>query len=227
MRMALFAFAMTLASGVAHAQWRVVAGEGDAGKERTTAVVENKEGHSLSIYRQPDGAVWARFTLAGKTPDQLAAAKPPVYQIDKNKPNDVADPMRAHGMMGLKSYAAEPKSVSFLIWTGKDEVRSDRMNQLMNGKAVSFQYYPASGGSKRTEFPLNGAGQAIARALDIPKKDKALAENREDFRLAFREVMKKCQREGADMNECANRAAACGVQPKSADLTTYLACVGE
>jgi hypothetical protein len=58
-------------------------------------------------------------------------------------------------------------------------------------------------------------------------EDKALAENRDDFRWAFREVMKKCQREGADMEDCANRAAICAAQPKSADLTAYRACTGE
>jgi hypothetical protein len=224
MRSALFVLAMTLVSGVAQAQWRVVAGQGDAGKERTTAVVENKDGHSFSIWRQADGGVWARFALSSRSAEQLAPAKPPVYQIDKGKLNDVADPMRAHGVAGMNSYAAEPSAVSFLIWTGKDEARSERMNQLMGGKSLVVQYYLPTGASRTTEFALNGAGQAIARALDIPKKEKTLAES-EDLRWAFREVLKKCQREGADAAECSNRAAACAAQPKSANLAVFKACV--
>ena len=218
MRKTLLALVMTLlAAGASHAQWKVVG---------NSAVAENKDGHSLSVYRHANGWVWASFALSDRTPDLLAANKAPTYKVDQNTAHDVGDAMRIQGA-GIPVYKGEPKRVSFAIWRGDDpDIRNAKIDQLMTGRDVVVNYTVANGMSKQTTFALNGAGQAIAKALDIEKKaDRKLAEYEETFRWAYREVMKKCRRDGVDATECSDRAIACGAKAGSMDLAVFQACV--
>lgn len=218
MRKALLGFLTLLLSAGAQAQWKVIDG---------VAAVENKEGHALSVYRQANGTVWAQLTLSNRTPDEFAPKKAPVYRVDQNPANDLAHAMLLQDMGGgFQAFAWNPKSVHFLIWQGSElQGRSDKVNHLMTGKAAVFQYEVAGGTLRETTFPLNGAGQAIARALDIPKKDRTLVEDPEAFRWAYAASLKKCQRDLGNPSECSSRAIACAKRAKSANLPVFRACM--
>ena len=218
MRNAIVLLATTLALAVsAHAQWKV---SGHA------AVVENKEGYSLSIARQAHGWVWATLALPERSNDTLAAGQAPAFRVDGQAMHDATGAMKMQAI-GIEAYASAPKRVSFVIWQARDDgVRNDKIDQLMSGKDVVFRYTAATGVAKETSFPLGGAGQALARALDLTRKpDRALVEDDQTFRWAYGEVMKRCSRAGADAANCSRRAVSCGKKAGSHDLAVFQACV--
>jgi len=182
---------------------------------KKSAVVLNDQGHSLSIYRHPNGAVWANFSLSNRSIDQLSAQKPPVFRVDRNEPHDIADEKRMQEMgLDIQAFALEPKWVNFLLWHGKEsEGRSKTLDQLMQGKSIAFRYYLFTGGSKETTFVLAGAAPVIARALGIGVgADKATAERAEEFKRAYLAASKTCQQDMSTFGVCFEKVAACGKQ---------------
>lgn len=180
---------------------------------RRTAVVVNENGHSLSVYRQPSGTVWANFSLASKSVDQLTLQKPPVFRIDKNEPNDVVDQKRLQAISasGIQAFAWEPKWINFLVWHGEEaHGRSKTLNELMQGTSAVFRYYLFTGGYKETTFSLQGARPAIAEALGIPQvADSAVTVNAEAFKTEFLAATTACQRDMKTLRPCFERVSAC------------------
>jgi hypothetical protein len=195
-----------------HAAWQVTTTK-DAMTDETkkSAVVLNDEGHSLSIYRLANGAVFANFSLASKSFDQLAPEKPPMFRVDKNEPHDLMAQKRLQELVGVQPLSSEPKWINFPIWHGKEaEGRSAVLNELMQGTSVVFRYYIFTGGYKETTFSLTGAGPAIADALGIPlAADPSAEANAKAFRAAGMAALKACRQDMNTFRSCAERVASC------------------
>lgn len=228
MRKTLLAFLLTLlASGASLAQWKVVGGSGEKGKDRSTARVENKDGHALSIYRQANGSVWASFEIPAKGAGELAADRAPTYQVDAHPVRDLGTALKLQGMgTGFQAYAWEPRRVSFVLTMGAEhDIGNEKLEQLMEGRNLVVRYTLASGAAAQASFTLNAAKNAIAHALDIPTRaDAALAENPGKFKVAYREALKRCSRQGERAKECVERALTCSRQRRSDDLEVFQAC---
>lgn len=224
----LFGLGILLMVTTASASWNVET-EADAMTDeiKKSAVVVNAQGNSLTIYRHPSGAVWANFSLSKGSMDQLSPQKPPVFRVDKNEPQDVAKEKRLQEMgVGIQAYAWEPKWVNFLIWHGKEsEGRSKTLDQLMQGKTIVFRYYLFTGGYRETEFSLDGAGTVIASALGIGvEKDKATAEQQEEFKRTLLAASKTCQQDMKTFRACFEKVNSCRNQANN-DLTVLQQCL--
>lgn len=228
MQRLLVALPLLLAMATAFASWKVET-KTDSMTDQTkkSAVVVNEQGHSLSIYRHPSGAAWANFSLSNWSLDQLSPQKPPVFRIDKNAPHEVADKKRLQEMgVGVQAYAWEPKWVDFLIWHGKEsEGRSKTLDQLMEGRTIVFRYFLFTGGYKETTFSLDGAGPAIANALEIAVEvDKATARRQEEFKGAYLAASKTCEQDMKTFRPCFERVNSCRKQANN-NLAAFQQCL--
>ncbi|MEW6330216.1 MAG: hypothetical protein AB1560_02015 [Pseudomonadota bacterium] len=141
--------------------------------ERThEAQTVNASGHSLHIYRLGDGSTWITFRLNGKSIEVLGE-KPPMMRVDKKEPFDfqlIKDLVRMNRETFRENpikvaYRPEPKWVSASVYNGNDLPDRGPIFDLMNGKKVTVRYYLFTGGYKETGFPLDGAKEAITKAL--------------------------------------------------------------
>jgi len=228
MQRILFGLFLLMQIATAHASWNVETKTDSMTDEiKKTAKIVNAEGHSLSVYRLPSGAVWANFSLSNQSLDQLSPQKPPAFRVDKNEPHDIADEKRLQEMgVGVQAFAWEPKWVNFLIWHGKEsEGRSKTLDQLMQGKSVVFRYHLFTGGYKETTFSLDGAGPAIASALGISvEADKATAERADEFKRAYLAASKTCQKDMSTFRACFEKVNSCRKQSNN-DLATFQQCM--
>lgn len=224
----IFTLLSLLTMATASASWKVETKK-DAMTDETkkSAVVVNKQGHSLSIYQHSNGAVWANFSLSNGSFDQLSPQKPPVFRVGKNEPHDMADDKQVQEMgVGLHTYEWEPKWVNFRIWHGKEsEGRSKALDQFMHGDTVVFRYYLFTGGHKETTFSLVGAGSAIASALGISVDvDKATAERQEEFNRADSAASTACQQDVNTYLVCFEKVGWCRKQAKK-DVAAFQHCL--
>lgn len=214
--------------GAAHAQWKVVGNAGEKGKDRSTARVESKDGHALSIYREANGTVWASFSIPARDAAELHGDYAPTLQVDAFPVRDAGTAQRLQKMgAGIRAYTWEPRRVSFLVTMGSEhELANEALTQLMEGRNVVVRYTVAGGGNRQASFTLNAARPAIAHALDIPMRaDAALVEHRAKFDVAYRQAMQRCARTAHGAKDCADRALACSKQARSHDLHVFQACV--
>lgn len=228
MRQFFIFFPLFLAITSAFASWKVETTiDSMTDQNKKLAIVTNKKGHSLSIYRHPSGTVWANFSLSNSGLDQLSPQKPPVFRIDKNAPHEVADEKQLQELgVGIQAYSWEPKWVNFLIWHGKEsEGRSKTLDQLLQGKIIVFRYYLFTGGYKETIFSLDRAGPAIADALGISVDvDKVTIERQEGFKNAYIAASKKCQQDINIFRACFNKVNSCRRQAKN-DESEFQQCI--
>lgn len=180
---------------------------------KKSAMVRNELGHTFSIYRITEGGpVWGNFALSDRVFDQVDWRKPPVYRVDKNKPNDLSRMRRMQEMgLGLHAYEWEPKWVNFLVWHGKrDDGLANDLLQLMEGNSVVFRYYLSTGGYKETSFSLNGAGPAIAEAIGISANiDHSAQQRTEEFKNALLAEVDQCRKDMNSFRECFARVNNC------------------
>lgn len=162
-----------LVMSAASAAWKVEAWTDSMTDEvKKAATVTNAKGHSLVIYRQANGSVWAIFFLADRSADAFSPATPPIYRVDKNEPYDLAGDkqLTENKALGLVLYLWKPKAVTFVVWHGKESEGMNEKNalyQMMHGESIVFRYYLFPNGSNETSFTLDGAEKAITAVLGL------------------------------------------------------------
>ncbi len=195
-------------------------------EEKKTAIVKNELGHTFSIYRvSKGGPVWGNFALSEKMFDQVDWKKPPMYRIDKNKPNDLASMKMLHDL-GVQAYSWEPKWINFLMWHGKeDEGLSENLVNLMEGEKVVFRYHLSTGGYKDTTFSLEGAASAIAEAIGILANiDHAAEQQFKEYRQAIINETNKCRGNISALAACNTRVTECSSQANQ-DIEMFKSCM--
>lgn len=197
----------------APAQW-IVKSHVDSITDQTRkiAVINNSEGHTFSIYRISDnGAVWGNFAISDSSLDQVEWGKPPIYRVDKNKPNDLAT-LKSLAEVNINAYEWKPKWVNFVIWHGKqNEGMGTNLISIMNGKTILFRYHLFTGGYKDTSFSLKGAGPVIASAIGVSQKfDSEKEKSIDEFKTAQGDAVVNCANDMSKVKECTDKALACG-----------------
>jgi len=207
---------MLTAQTASSAEWQLRA-EVDSmtDRERKVASIRNDTGHSLSIYRLPDGSVWANFGLPKTNTEVLSSAQWPIYRVDKRTPRDLDSERRLQRLVrGYASRATlEPKWINFMVWNGKaDAGRSEELIELSEGTAVTFRYFLFTGGHSETTFPLHGAAPVIAEAIDISGNLKSGELQRiEALSSAIKAAQKSCESNAVreDFSVCNGRVRSC------------------
>lgn len=228
MRKIIFCSFLLMQTSALHASWEVeIKTDSMTDEEKKTAKVINEEGHSIAVYRLPNGTVWVNFSLSSRSLNQLSPQKPPVFRIDKNKPHDIANEKQTQEMrLGIEAFAWEPKWINFLIWHGKEsEGRSHNLRQLMQGETIVFRYHLFTGGYKETSFSLEGAGPAIADALGISiDTDKATTERIDGLNSAYLAASKICQENRRTFRTCFEKLNSCRKQSNN-ELASFQLCM--
>ncbi len=196
-------------------------------KEIRTATVTNDAGHSFSIYRVPSGQAWANFSLSDQTLDQISPKGLLMYRIDKHEPVDLAQGA-ALARYGVKLHEWEPRWVNFLFWHGREEQGRGQLVALMEGTTLLIRYRLATGGYKETSFPLSGARQAIAWALQISEApDYAKEAHNAGVEKALADARATCPRSSVRAYmACDERISRCR-SAGTVDLTALLSCLSK
>lgn len=193
----LFALSLLLSATASAAPWKVeVRKDSMTDETHKSAVVISESGQSLSIYAQSDGRVWINFALQDRSPEQLSPSKPPIYRVDDFKPYDASVAKFIQNTMGDSAYEWEPKWVNFMVWDGKlHNGTRGTIDDIMVGKSLVFRYYVFTGGYKEARFSLDGARDAISKALEIsPDVDINSRQSEIEFQRAYDAAGKKCDR---------------------------------
>jgi hypothetical protein len=193
----------------------------------------NAAGHELTIYRGPNNAGWATFSLGKNSFDTISAEREIMYRVDKNPPEDLS---RVRGLgpeIARSLYAWEPGWVNFVVWHGEDSRgRNNALNNLMTGQSVTFRYYLSTGGSKETTFSLEGAGPIIAQALNIPAQvdptvaaaAQAKEESQSAYMKEYRETVMACRNvPRSEAGLCFKRLSDCRERTMF-DIEAFRAC---
>ena len=132
------------------------------------ARTRNLAGFELRVFRMASGKVYALFRLPDASTDVLSATRYPMYRIDQHKPQDLENDRVLARVLNERPIFEEPKWVQFLVWHGSDPYpTSGTLFDLMHGQRIVFRYYLFTGGYKETEFSLDGAHDAVVRALGL------------------------------------------------------------
>ena len=155
LRAALVALGALLPTLVAAAAWNVR--PAPEARANPWAVVQSAGGDELALYRDADGQVHLRLTLAG-TFAALAPKHCPTFQIDTRQPPH-------HGTLDRDCHVARKQALVDLGVIENRALTSPAVDQLMNGEQIEFRYRRAEGGYNETVFPLKRSSVAIRRAL--------------------------------------------------------------
>ncbi len=198
----LLAFTAALSAASASA-WEVLSHvDAITDAEVRRARVENAEGHTLTVFRQPSGDVEAIFRLSGRTPDQLSSRQLPIARVDKHQPIDITA-LRGKGLA-----AWEPKWVHFVIGRRESPDKASILRTMMDGQRIVVRYFLFTGGYRDTVFSLQGAREAIASAIGAAT-DGSLPLSA-DAQRRQREAEELCQRETGDaLAACFQKVANC------------------
>lgn len=231
MAIRLMMLAFVVATGPAIAGWTLESTK-DSMTDRTKkeASVQNEAGHRFTVYRGPNEAAWATFSVATSSGDTIAPRRAPMLRVDSFAPHDLETSRTVtESNVGVRLYVWEPSFINFLVWHGKaSEGRSTLLNELMSGNKVVFRYFLGTGGYKETTFSLDGAGSAIAESLGIslqadPEKEAAIQAMRGAQAIAHRGCLQQGQR-AVDLKVCLDKVDVCRRQANG-DVPTFEACL--
>jgi hypothetical protein len=185
---------------------------------KRSALVVNDQGHQFSLYRISEGGeVWANFSLGETDLDTLSGERLPRLRVDKHELVDLQDKKRLTEVMhragdrSFRVYEWEPKWINFHVWGGDGNLPAELLTDIMEGETLLIQYYLSTGGSKYSEFTLEGAKPAIAEALQIDGDiDPELLERAEVEREALKGARQRCNSlRGKERDSCNSRLTEC------------------
>jgi len=149
---------LVISPSFAMAEWLVITHTDiDTNIETNVAYTKNESGYSIEIYRDAVGAVRSRFTLKTGL-NRLAVRNCPTYQIDKRQPLN-------RSINDAPCIPERNWSEFILGYIENNEIVSTHLNDLMNGKKITYRFILENGGYDETIFSLAGSKNAITTAL--------------------------------------------------------------
>ena len=181
---------ISIFSSSAFAQWQIERfSQNDAQAEMQSAMVRNEDGFELAIFKTSEGIVWLDFSLSDNSFDELSQNELPIFQIDDQKPvkmirgftativpadegieaivvND-SETISTDRDFSVDHIIAErlPERVICPIWQGDSRPHLGTVDALLNGKKINFTYTLVDGTEGQTSFGLDGAKDAISKAI--------------------------------------------------------------
>jgi len=182
--------AAILLSPLSFADWQVETFTHAATKTKTqSAMVRNKEGFELAIFKSTKGVVWMDFSLSDESFDELSQNQLPRFQIDAYKPvqmirgfvativpaDEGINAIVVHDKETIstdKDFSVDhiiaerlPERVICPIFQGKDRPELGTLDQLVSSKNIRFDYVLSDGTKGQTSFTLTGAKQALENTV--------------------------------------------------------------
>jgi hypothetical protein len=175
------------------ALWRVVMSTDKSTQSVTrAAATTNVEGYALFVFRTQEGPVYAMFLPPPSMRGQVGS-RAPVLRIDAAPPVDLeARRKETPGAWPGEPVILSANSASFVL-AGKGKAVLGDLRDLMNGQKLAVQWFNADGAALDTVFDLQGAKEAIAKAVDVPLTvDPAALRAAEQRGAARRAALAKC-----------------------------------
>lgn len=199
------------------AEWQLnISVDAITDKERKTAEVYNVSGYKFAIYRADDGRVYGLFALPESLVETISPRSPLYLRVDKHKAQEIAadNPLAS---LGITTYFWEPGFVNFLLWHGKQEEGiAPVIDQFMSGANLLIRYPIGTGGTRDVSFTLEGANDAIVKALDLSDDPavQAKAREAEAYKSVVTSYMDGCTklRNPAQAIACTNKYLNCSEQ---------------
>jgi len=179
-----------LLSPLSFADWQVETFTHAATNTKTqSAMVRNKDGFELAIFKSTKGVIWMNFNLSDESFDELSQNELPRFQIDDHKPvqmirgfvativpaDEGINAIVVHGKekistdkdFSVNHIVAErlPEQVICPIFQGKNRPELGTLDQLKTGKNIRFDYVLSDGTKGQTRFTLAGAKQALENTV--------------------------------------------------------------
>jgi hypothetical protein len=160
---------LCLQAGAALAdEWRVaLAPSGDT--RSTAATTTNADGHRLFVWAKHLADRTLIFAEIQLKDGVEFAGRMPAYTIDNGKAINTEYIRRAGEKQGSLWGFVAGRDCFWLIWASNAATvdPADHLAKWMGGKRLTVSYQAAEGGSKETEFSLQGARTAIEQATDV------------------------------------------------------------
>jgi hypothetical protein len=152
------AFFFFFSANALAAEWSTIThNDMDSNTITSVAIIKNKSGHTLEIYRDSVDAVRARFTLSQaliRFPDSFC----PTFQIDSGIPTN-------RSLNDAPCLPGATWAEFILGYVINDQIDSAAVAGLMNGVGLNFRFLLENGDYRQTQFSLLGSKRAMTAAL--------------------------------------------------------------
>ena len=179
-----------LLSSPVFADWQVETFTHSAsGTQSQSAMVKNREGLELAIFKTSKGIIWMDFSLSDNSFDEFSHNQLPRFQIDDQKPVQMIRGFVAmivpadEGINAVviaddgkistdKDFSVDhivaerlPERVICPIYQGASRPHLNTVEALSSGNKIRFDYVLSDGTKGHTTFTLKGAEQALKASV--------------------------------------------------------------
>lgn len=214
-------FLLSVVSSPLFAKWGIDVQEDSMTDEKIkTAFITNNEGHSLKVFANSNGAVYATFRLNSQSADVLSE-KLITFRVDKNKPAE----LMASRKSNPKAFTVEPKWVIWRIIPNADKsTHRNVLNELISGNEVAIRYFLFTGGYKETKFTLKNSLNSIKSVLNdsLARLDEL---NDLSFEV-YRDSLMPCALDYSVKDRCESMVRYCQIKSELM-LPVYMKCIKE
>ncbi len=190
MRSVLLSLLISLISFPVFADWQVETFTHSAsGTQNQSAMVRNKDGLELAIFKTSKGIIWMDFSLSDSSFDEFSQNQLPRFQIDDQKPVQMirgfvamivpadeginavvvtdSETISTDKDFSVNHIVAErlPERVICPIFQGASRPHLGTVEALSQGNQIRFDYVLNDGTKAHTTFTLKGAKQILKATI--------------------------------------------------------------
>ena len=140
-----------------YAAWEVTTLEDVSNSSTRIAYVVNDEGYTVEIYKDSVGAVRSRFSLDEHS-ERLADKHCPTFQIDSRIIDN-------RSLNDAPCISNSDWSEYVLGYIENYQIKSEKLNALVNGITFTFRFMLNNGEYRETRFSLEGSKRATLTVL--------------------------------------------------------------
>jgi hypothetical protein len=197
------------------------------GFETRAATVTNAEGHTLHLYRNPIGRVYALFTLPSDAPDLVSEGVVATLTPDGFEPKQV----EARGERGrVVEYAVSTgRALRDRLWHGEGQAPAfGTFHDLLEAPGLTVTFTLSDGGQIETGWSMDTAAKPIAQALGISIRDVPAGAEWEDAAAqALLAAMTACQYPKLDVL-CVQKVSVCSARiSDDRDIEGFEGCLAK
>ncbi|MEP1201470.1 hypothetical protein [Tateyamaria sp.] len=211
----------------AAADWQYIEKYSDPiqGFDTRAASTTNADGYGLHLYRNPIGRVYALITLPDSSPDLVRTGPVATVTPIGFEPKEV----EAQSERGrVVEYAISTgRALRDRLWHGEGQAPAfGTFHDLLEAPSLAVSLMFDNGGTDQTEWSMEGAETAIAKALGISMNGvPAGSEWEDEAAQALLAAMTACQFPKLDV-ECVQKVSTCSTKiSEDRDIVGFDSCV--
>ncbi len=221
------ALALIVLAHAAAADWQYIEKYSDPiqGFDTRAASTTNADGYGLHLYRNPIGRVYALITLPDSSPDLVRTGPVATVTPMGFEPKEV----EAQSERGrVVEYAISTgRALRDRLWHGEGQAPAfGTFHDLLEAPSLAVSLMFENGGTDQTEWSMEGAETAIAKALGISMNGvPAGSEWEDEAAQALLAAMTACQFPKLDV-ECVQKVSTCSAKiSEDRDIDGFDICV--